>query len=145
MTRLMLLFAGGGDAVWLASTAAGLAVAVGAAGAVCVGGVGVAGCGGGGVGAAGCGARAGVSAAGAGGLPGHCEGGTITVAPKFGSADWRDGVAAVGAPQFWQKAFCSDTSAPHCVHVAMKGASASVGHCAQRGRAPLAINSLFAT
>jgi hypothetical protein len=52
---------------------------------------------------------------------GHSEGGTMTVAPKFG-CEGCVGVRAcgvIGAPQSWQKAFWSATVAPHFVHVAI--------------------------
>jgi hypothetical protein len=55
----------------------------------------------------------------------HCEGGTITVAPRSAAGCLRSApCVAIGAPHSGQNAFCSGTVAPHLVHFAIHEFSA---------------------
>src|SRR5437868_14904548 len=64
------------------------------------------------------GAGADAAAVGCGGTPfGHCEGGTMMVAPRSAAGCLRSAACAeVGAPHSGQNALSSDTLAPHFKH-----------------------------
>ena len=61
----------------------------------------------------------------AGGGAFHCDGGTMTVAPRSAADCLRSAACAdIGAPHSGQNAFCSGTDAPHLEHFAIHEFSA---------------------
>ena len=55
----------------------------------------------------------------------HCDGGTMTVAPRSAADCFRSAACAdIGAPHSGQNAFCSGTDAPHLEHFAINEFSA---------------------
>src|SRR2546423_1183604 len=75
----------------------------------------------------------------------HCDGGTMTVAPRSADGCLRSAACAeVGAPHSGQNAFCSGTSAPHFAHFAINEFSAPIAARPVESRAPLIDKNMIA-